>query len=224
MVRAEMPTTLHARARRAPLPRAPRWHRESAAMCWLRRGFGHTTASGRATDDRLRGTLHAATARDPGDRVDGPVTGPPRSTRWTRAAHSQPIAPHRCSLSGFYFDLVPDPRGGGTLANAGVAPSCFAKKRRGEVPGGSRWTLNGSLAGLLWTSIPARRSVPAGTPVPARRSVPAGTPGRGEIRPSWDFGARATFSPSWDSGSSDGCHSGRGHESIACATTADHLY
>jgi hypothetical protein len=32
------------------------------------------------------------------DRVDGPVTGPRKPTRWTRTAHSPCIAPRGCSL------------------------------------------------------------------------------------------------------------------------------
>jgi hypothetical protein len=65
------------------------------------------TAFGRAADEGPRGTSHAATARDPGDRVDGPVTGPPRPTRLIRAGHSQSIGRRGCSLPDL-FDLIPD--------------------------------------------------------------------------------------------------------------------
>ena len=41
-----------------------------------------------------------------GDRVDGPVTGSPKSTRMTRTTHSQCIAPHVRSIP--FISLISD--------------------------------------------------------------------------------------------------------------------
>jgi hypothetical protein len=54
---------------------------------------------------------HRRLGHRPGDRADGPVTGPLKRIRPTRTAHSQCIAPRERSPSGSHL-IVPDPRKG----------------------------------------------------------------------------------------------------------------
>jgi hypothetical protein len=52
----------------------------------------------RTADERPPRASRAANGHEPGDRVNGPVTGPLKLTRETRTTHSQYIAPLGCSL------------------------------------------------------------------------------------------------------------------------------
>lgn len=196
---------------------------QEANNVWLLRVLATSDCirlSGRAADEGPRSTSHPATARDPGDRVDGPVTGPLKQARLTRTAHSQSIAPRGCSVSDL-FDLVPDP-GEGLIrrrGNAGVTSSQEAPTSVEWLRLEKRRPVGGLSDGLprsgRWSSrdFQFSRDVRSqlGRVVPARHPVPAGTcRSRETSDPSWDCrsrdmpvpagtcSSRETPGPSWD--------------------------
>ena len=101
---------------------------QEGTMCFLCELF--VAADCIRPSGRRVSTRHIACGygQGPEDRVDGPVTGPSKQARLTRAAHSQSIAPRGCSLFGFLisFGIV----GEGPLGTAAMRGVARLKKRR----------------------------------------------------------------------------------------------
>lgn len=129
----------------------------------------------RAIDEGPRSTSHAAAARDTGDRVDGPVTGPPKQTGSTRTAHSQSIAPRGCSLSDSLISF--------RIAGEGLT------RRRSDA-----WS------GFASRSADPRAGSSDGLQRIGRRSQLGRRVSARRFDPSWDVGFRETFGPSRDVG------------------------